>query len=149
MRKMTIVAGFVVGFDLIAGTAAGDVVIEVGQTISLEAQDVTLREALLQIGKTVRFSLSERGAAPEWPVSLRIEAQTWQGLFRKLLGRESHLLTLDAATGTPIRLVVLWDAVREAQDGRGGRPGPRAPTTSKPASAGRQVRCWRRPRTCG
>jgi hypothetical protein len=144
MSVITTTAAFVLSVGLVTRAAAGEVVLEVGDAILLELEQATLREALLEIGKAAAFSLSERGAAPEQLVSLRVEAQTWEGLFRKLLGRESHLVTLDAATGTPIRLVVRWDAVREAQDAE-TRPGPRAPATSKPASAGLPVRSWRHP----
>jgi hypothetical protein len=113
MRVMTMAAAVVLGTGLLTGAAAGEVELEVGDAISLRLEDATLREALLEVGKTVPLTLTERGAAPEEPVSLTVEAQTWQGLFRKLLGRESHLLTLDAATGTPTSLVVRWDAVRD------------------------------------
>jgi hypothetical protein len=87
----------------------------VGEIIALEAEDATLREAVLALSEAVPFTLVERGASPEAPVSLRVEANTWQGFFRRLLGRESHLLTLDRATGKPTQLVVRWDAVRELQ----------------------------------
>ena len=104
------------------GAAAGEVVLEIGETIALEAEDATLREAVLALSEAVPLTLVERGAPPEEPVSLRVEASTWQGFFRRLLGRESHLLTLDRATGKPTQLVVRWDAVRELQaaapDGR-------------------------------
>ena len=113
MRVMTMAVAVVLGTGLLTGAAAGEVELDVGDAISLRLEDATLREALLEVGKTVSLTLTERGAAPEEPVSLTVEAQTWQGLFRKLLGRESHLLTLDAATGTPTGLVVRWDAVRD------------------------------------
>jgi len=117
MRMRTMAAAVVLGASLMTRAAAGEVVVEVevGDHISLELEGATLREALLEIGKVVPLTLTERGAAPEQPLSLSIEAQTWEGLFRKLLGRESHLLALDAATGTPTRLVVRWDTVRAAQ----------------------------------
>jgi hypothetical protein len=115
MRVMTIAVAVVLGASLTTRAAAGEVVLEVGDPISLELEGATLREALLEIGKAVPLVLTERGAAPEEPLSLSVEAQTWEGLFRKLLGGESHLLALDAATGMPTRLVVRWDAVREAQ----------------------------------
>ncbi|MGH6917422.1 MAG: hypothetical protein ACREJ0_06925 [Geminicoccaceae bacterium] len=95
--------------------AAGEVALEVGETIVLEAEGATLREAVLAISEAVPLTLVERGAAPEEPVSLTVEANTWQGFFRRLLGSESHLLTLDRATGKPTQLVVRWDAVRELQ----------------------------------
>jgi hypothetical protein len=117
-------AAVVLGAGLMTAAAAGEVVLEVGDPISLELEGATLREALLEIGKAVPLTLTERGAAPQQPLSLSIEAQTWEGLFRKLLGGESHLLALDAATGLPTRLVVRWDAVREAQSA--GTPAPAA-----------------------
>jgi hypothetical protein len=111
---MTITAaGVMLGLGVLTRASAGEVVLEVGDRISLELQEATLREALLEIGRTVPLDLTERGTAPEQAVSLTVEAQTWQGMFRKLLGRESHLLTLDAASGTPTGLVVRWDAVRD------------------------------------
>jgi hypothetical protein len=99
---------------LAARAGAGEVALDIGDAISLEAQKMILRQALVEISEAVPFTLVERGTPPEEPVSLAVEAQTWQGLFRKLLGREGHLLTLDAA-GTPTKLVVRWDAVRARQ----------------------------------
>jgi hypothetical protein len=112
MRVTTILSAVVLSVGLVARTAAGDVALEVGETIALEAEDATLREAVLALSEAVPFTLVERGVAPAEPVSLAVEASTWQGLFRRLLGRESHLLTLDRATGKPMQLVVRWDAVR-------------------------------------
>lgn len=114
MRVVPSAAAVVLVVGLVTRAAAGDVVLEVGDDISLALQETTLREALLEIQKAVPLTLTERGPAPTEPVSLIVEAQTWQGLFRKLLGREGHLLTLDQS-GTPTRLVVRWDAVREVQ----------------------------------
>jgi hypothetical protein len=93
----------------------GEVILEVEEAISLEVDAATLREAILAISEAVPMTLVERGPAPEEPLSLALEAKTWPGLFRKLLGRESHLLTLDDS-GAPTRLVVRWDAVREARN---------------------------------
>jgi hypothetical protein len=115
--KATWITAALVASVGVATTAAGEVALEVGDVIALEAEDATLREVLLEIGEAVPLTLVERGAAPDQPVSLTLEAATWPGLFRKLLGRESHLLTLDGETGTPRRLVVRWDAVGDARVG--------------------------------
>jgi hypothetical protein len=113
MRVKTAAAALVLGVGMVARAAAGEVVLEVGETIALEAEEATLRDAVLAISKAVPLTLVERGEAPQQSVSLTIEANTWQGFFRRLLGRESHLLILDRATGKPTQLVVRWDAVRE------------------------------------
>lgn len=113
MQVNMTVAAVALSAGLVTSAAAGDVALEVGETIALEVEDATLREAVLALGETVPFALVERGAPPEAPVSLIVEADSWQGLFRKLLGREGHLLALDRASGMPTRLVVRWDAVRE------------------------------------
>ena len=122
MRATTILSAIVLSLGLVTKAAAGDVALEVGDTISLEAEDATLREAVLAISEAVPLTLVERGAPPEEPVSLTVEASTWQGFFRRLLGRESHLLTVDRATGKPTQLVVRWDAVREIQAAPQGGP---------------------------
>jgi len=113
MRAATIVSAAVLSLALPIRAAAGEVALEVGETISLEAKEATLREAVLAISEVVPLTLVERGKPPEDLVSLTIEGTTWQDFFRRLLGRESHLLTLDGDTGNPTRLVVRWDAVRE------------------------------------
>jgi hypothetical protein len=113
MRVKTAAAALVLGVGMVARAAAGEVVLEVGETIALEAEEATLRDAVLAISKAVPLTLVERGEAPQQSVSLTIEANTWQGFFQRLLGRESHLLILDRATGKPTQLVVRWDAVRE------------------------------------
>jgi hypothetical protein len=110
-----IVSASVLSLALAIHSAAGEVALEVGETISLEANEATLREAVLAISEVVPLTLVERGKPPEDLVSLTIEGTTWQVFFRRLLGRESHLLTLDGDTGNPTRLVVRWDAVREVQ----------------------------------
>jgi hypothetical protein len=115
MRVTTILSAVVLSVSLVTTVRAGEVVLEVGKTITLEAEEATLREAVLALSKAVPFILVERGAPPEAPVSLTVEASTWQGFFRRLLGQESHLLTLDSASGKPTQLVVRWDAVREIQ----------------------------------
>jgi hypothetical protein len=115
MRATTTMCAVAMCVCLAARAGAGDVALDIGDAISLEAQKMTLRQALVEISEAVPFTLVERGTPPEEPVSLAVEAKTWQGLFRKLLGRESHLLTLDRATGKPTQLVVRWDAVREFQ----------------------------------
>ena len=115
MRATTTMCAVAMCVGLAARAGAGDVALDIGAAISLEAQKMTLRQALVEISEAVPFTLVERGTPPEEPVSLAAEAKTWQGLFRKLLGRESHLLTLDRATGKPTQLVVRWDAVREFQ----------------------------------
>jgi hypothetical protein len=115
MKAATIVSASVLSLALAIHSAAGEVALEVGETISLEANEATLREAVLAISEVVPLTLVERGKPPEDLVSLTIEGTTWQVFFRRLLGRESHLLTLDGDTGNPTRLVVRWDAVREVQ----------------------------------
>jgi hypothetical protein len=115
MRGTRVMAALMLSAGLISRAAAGEVALEVGERIALGAEQVTLREALLEISEAVPLILVERGVPPPEPVSLFLEAQTWQGLLRKLLGRESHLLTLDRATGKPTRLVVRWDAVQTIQ----------------------------------
>jgi len=115
MWAAKILSAIVLSAGLVTKAAAGEVALEVGETISLEAEVATLREAVLAISAAVPLTLVERGAPPEEAVSLKVEASTWQGFFRRLLGRESHLLTVDRATGKPTQLVVRWDAVREIQ----------------------------------
>jgi hypothetical protein len=123
MQVNLTVAAVALSVALVTGAAA-EVALEVGETIAVEVEDASLREAVVALGEAVPFALVERGAPPEAAVSLIVEASTWQGLFRKLLGREGHLLTLDRATGMPTRLVVRWDAVREMQaTGPGGGAG--------------------------
>jgi hypothetical protein len=127
MQATTLLPAVLLGLTLATEAAAGELKLEVGDAISLEAEEVTLREVLVEISEAAPLTLVERGAAPEGPVSLTVEANTWQGFFRKLLGRESHLLTLDADTGAPRQLVVRWDAVRELQatmPAGGGAPRP-------------------------
>lgn len=113
MRMTTIAVGIVTSVGLVARAMAGDVAIEVGDAISLEVEEVSLREVLVEIGETVPLTLVERGVALEEPVSLTLEGETWPDLLGRLIGRESYLLTFDGDTGKPTRLVVLWDAVRE------------------------------------
>jgi hypothetical protein len=108
-------SALVLSVGLATRAAAGEVALEIEETIALEAEEATLREVVLAISEAVPLTLVERGKPPKEPVALTIEAETWQGFFRKLLGRESHLLTLDRATGNPTRLVVRWDAIREVQ----------------------------------
>jgi hypothetical protein len=115
MKAATIISAAVLSLTLAIRAVAGEAVLEVGETISLEAKEATRREAALAISEAVPLTLVERGEAPQEPVSLTVEANTWQEFFRRLLGRESHLLTLDRATGKPTQLVVRWDAVREIQ----------------------------------
>jgi hypothetical protein len=99
-------AAAVLSVGLVTGVAAGEVALEVGETIALEAEQATWREVVDAIGEAVPLALVERGEPPEEPVSLTVEVKTWQGFFPRLLGRESHLLTVDGATGKPTRLVV-------------------------------------------
>jgi hypothetical protein len=79
---MRVAAILALSIVLATRAAAGGVALEVGQTISLDAEAVTLRETLLAIGETVPLTLVERGAPPEAPISLTVEANTWQGFFR-------------------------------------------------------------------
>ena len=65
MRVMTMAVAVVLGTGLLTGAAAGEVELDVGDAISLRLEDATLREALLEVGKTVPLTLTERGAAPE------------------------------------------------------------------------------------
>jgi hypothetical protein len=99
----------------LATAGAGEVVLKTGVPISVEAEGSTLREVLVAVSNAVPLSVIERGEPPQEPVSLTVEARTWHGFFRKLLGSESHLLTLHGDTGTPKQLVVRWDAVRRNQ----------------------------------
>jgi hypothetical protein len=112
---VTTTAAVVLAVGLTARAAASDVALEVGETIALEAEQATWREVVDAISEAVPLALVERGKPPEEPVSLTVEAKTWQGFFRRLLGQESYLLTLDGDTGKPTRLVVRWDTLREVQ----------------------------------
>ena len=75
MRVITMAAGVVLGAGLVTAAAAGEVELEVGGAISLRLEDATLREAVLEVGKTVPLTLTERGAAPERGASDRGAAQ--------------------------------------------------------------------------
>jgi hypothetical protein len=112
MRLKPIVGVAVLAGGLAAGPALGAVVLEIGETIALETDAATLQETVRAIAEAVPLALVERGAPPEDQVSLSIEVANWPGLFGRLLGRESHLLTIDPVTGQPTQLVVRWRAVR-------------------------------------
>jgi hypothetical protein len=101
--------------SLASAAVAGEVTLEVGESIALETDAATLQETVRAIAEEVPLTLVERGAPPQDQVSLSVEAATWPGFFRRLLGSESHLLSVDRATGKPTQLVVRWDAVRASQ----------------------------------
>jgi hypothetical protein len=86
MRGTRVIAAVLLSAGLISRAAAGEVALEVVEGIALEVEGATLREALLEVSEAAPFTLVERGAPSEDVVSLAVEAQTWEGLFRKLLG---------------------------------------------------------------
>lgn len=115
MRIRILTCGLVLATGFTATALADDgVTITVGETVTLEAEEAPLNQVLFEIGEAVPLELSSRGTEVEDPVSLAIEAKDWPDLLSRLLGRTSYVLSFDAATGQPQRLVVLWDKVRES-----------------------------------
>ena len=110
-------AAFLVGLALASGAMAGEqkVTIELGETISLRAEEIPLKQVVTELGEAMSVSVVVHGEALEERVTLAIEAPDWPALISKLLGRKSYVLIFDGDTGAPVRLVILWDAVRQAR----------------------------------
>ena len=68
----------------------------------------------MELSERVPFTLIERGAALDQPVSFDFEASDWADAIGVLLRGEGYTLTTDAATGQPRTLVVDWDVVGES-----------------------------------
>ena len=119
MRVRTILCAVVLaaglGTALETGVAAGDAVtLEVGEEISLKAEDVFLRQVLVELSERVPFKLIERGETLDQPVSFDFEASDWADAINVLLRGEGYTLTTDAASGQPRTLVVDWEIVGES-----------------------------------
>ena len=117
MKVGEALAAVLVGLALASGAVAGErkVTIELGETISLRAEEIPLEQIVTELGEAIPVSVVVHGEALEERVTLAIEAPDWPALISKLLGRESYVLIFDGDTRTPVRLVILWDAVREAR----------------------------------
>ncbi len=95
--------------------AAGEgLTLEVGEEIYLKAEDVFLRQVLIEFSERVPFTLIESGEALDQPVSFDFEASSWEDAISALLRGEGYTLTTDAVTGQPKILVVVWNVVGEA-----------------------------------
>ena len=94
--------------------ASDAVTIEIGDKISLKAEDVLLRQVLVELSEAVPFELVERAEALEQPISFDFAVESWEDAIGVLLRGEGYALTTDAASGQPEMLVVDWDVVGEA-----------------------------------
>ncbi len=113
VRRMLYAVALCAGLTLPAAAGEG-LTLEVGETISLKAEEVFLRQVLVELSEAVPFTLIERGAALDQPVSFDFEASDWADALGVLLRGEGYTLTTDAATGQPRTLVVDWDVVGES-----------------------------------
>ena len=116
VRRMLCVAAVCAGLSIPgAAVAGGAVTVEVdGEAIALKAEDVLLRQVLVELSEFVPFELVERGEALEQPFSFDFEASSWAYAFHELLRGEGYALTTDEVTGQPEMLVVDWDVVGES-----------------------------------
>ena len=128
LRVRTILCAVVLSSGLALAAAADErLSVELGETISLKADRISLKEVLAELSEAVPFELVERGAALEELVSFEIEASTWEAAFAELLRQEGYALTTDGITGLPTTLVIDWDIVGEAHSRRVAPDDPIAP----------------------
>ena len=118
MRARTILCAVTVCAGLAMPAAADEgLTLQVGERITLKAEDMVIRQVLVELSEAVPFTLVERGEIPDQPVSFDFEAADWAEAIGVLLRGEGYSLTTDGATGQPRRLVVDWDVVGEALPG--------------------------------
>lgn len=115
MRVRTIFCAAVVAAGLAATAAAEEgMTLEVGEKITLKAEDLFLRQVLVELSEAVPFTLIERGETLDQPVSFDFEASDWADAISVLLRGKGYTLTTDSTTGQPKVLVVGWDVVGES-----------------------------------
>ena len=78
-----------------------------GETVTIIARDVPLKDVLDQLQQQAGFALVENTSSLQRPVTITLEAVPWREGLAKLLCGFRYALAMDPQTNQPDRLVIL------------------------------------------
>ena len=115
MKLQLFVIGLLFCLQMASPTfAAGKVSLDKGDKLSVTVEDATLQEVMESLAEAQKFTLIERGPAPEDILSFTVEVPDWESLLKKLLRQEGYAATWPAAEGPPETLVIYWELQGDA-----------------------------------